>query len=114
MPDDGLGKHAMGGHESLHAYRIDLALAARRFRDDPQEALDSGAGGVVQVRLAIDEAGRAEPGVVQHSSGNGALDAAAVALLDRAAQQVGVPASLLGRAFQTVITVEFVPAAGAL
>ncbi|MBP9218705.1 MAG: TonB family protein [Sterolibacterium sp.] len=114
VPDDGLGKHELGVHESLRAYRIDLALAARRFRDDPQEVLDSGAGGVVQVRLAIDEAGRAGPGVVQHSSGNGELDAAAVALMDRAAQQVGVPTSLLGRAFQMVITVEFVPAAGAL
>lgn len=107
-PDTGKGSFAEG--EGVRTYRIALARAARSFRNYPQTARETGSGGLVKVRLDINEAGRPQPGILLESSGQDVLDAAALDMLDRAAQQVNVPASLLGQAFQMVIPVEFDPA----
>ena len=94
----------------LRRYRIALARATRQLRDYPQAAREAGNGGVVSLRLAA--AGGKIPVVsLEESSGHADLDTAALNMLRRAVGWVGIPAGLLGEAFQMVIPVEFDPAA---
>lgn len=97
--------------DAMRQYRINLAMAARRFRDYPAAARLAGIGGISRVHLSIDAEGRAVTVELDSSSGNSLLDAAALNMLGRAAQATATPSVLRGQAFDLSIPVEFDPRA---
>ncbi|SMB24559.1 putative TonB family protein [Sterolibacterium denitrificans] len=99
---EGEGKH-------LRQYRIDLAMAARRFRNYPAAARNAGIGGITGVRVVVAADGQSQGAELHSSSGNALLDAAALEMLGNAAQATAVPPALRGRAFDVLIPVAFDP-----
>jgi protein TonB len=97
--------------DAMRQYRINLAMAARRFRDYPAAARLAGIGGISRVHLSIDAEGRPVTVELDSSSGNSLLDAAALNMLGRAAQATATPPVLRGQAFDLSIPVEFDPRA---
>lgn len=93
--------------EELRQYRVDLAVAARRFNVYPDLAGARGWQGTAEVAL---EAGARTPAprvFLLRSSGYPALDAQAVDMLSRAARATPVPAALRARDLRVVIAVRF-------
>ena len=91
----------------LREYRVSLAVAARRFRSFPAEALAGGWTGTAEVRLDITPEGLPQPPQLQHPSGHEILDAAALDMIGSAAQSISVPTSLRGKSFSIQLPVEF-------
>jgi len=93
--------------DGLRSYRIALALAARRFREYPAQAVERGESGIVVLRVAMPGevgAGRVE---LLRSSGHAVLDGEAQAMLTKAVHASLLPESLRGRAFSFEMPVEF-------
>lgn len=93
--------------DGLRSYRIALALAARRFREYPAQAVERGESGTVALRVALP--GEAGAGRVEllRSSGSAALDGEAQAMMTKALYATLLPESLRGRAFSFEMPVEF-------
>lgn len=92
--------------EGVRAYRMALALGARRFRAYP--VADGGAAPVGRVGLSL----RFAPGIAPEltlasSSGNPDLDRAAMTMIRAAVDEVGPPEGLRGRRFVIDLPVEF-------
>lgn len=88
--------------DGLRAYRIALAVAARRQRP-AVSAL--GLAGRADLRVAVDAAGARVS--IATSSGQAELDAAALQLLRLAVADAALPASLRGQAFAVEVPVLF-------
>lgn len=99
----------LGDGNGLRQYRIDLAVAARRFRNYPTAARSAGLGGVAGIRVAVDANGQSQGTELHSSSGNALLDAAALAMLENAARTTAAPPTLRGQPFDVLIHVEFDP-----
>jgi protein TonB len=93
--------------DALRSYRMSLALQARRFKRYPEQAQAGGWSGVAEVRLAIAQGGRPVGAEVSKTSGYAALDRAALAMIDAAAQVAPVPVGLQDRRFAVVLPVVF-------
>lgn len=91
----------------MRQYRIELASTARRFRHHGTAALAAGRRGTAVVRVDVGAAGHPPTTALERSSDDAQLDAAALAMIDGAAQATAVPASLLGRTFSVIMPVEF-------
>lgn len=100
-----------GDSNGLRQYRIDLAVAARRFRNYPTATRSAGLGGVAGIRVAVDANGQSQGAELHSSSGNALLDAAALAMLEDAARTTAAPPTLRGQPFDVLIHVEFDPQA---
>lgn len=93
--------------DGLRQYRIDLAVAARRFRMYPAVARARGWEGVAEVSIAV-SAGPAEPDLrLARSSGHAVLDEQALQMLARALASTPLPESLRGRRFVLAVPVRF-------
>lgn len=93
--------------EGLNAYRIALALQARRFKRYPAQARTEGLGGRAEVKLLVGADGRPQAAVLSHSSSHDVLDRAALAMVDASALRVAVPENLRGQAFAVLLPVVF-------
>lgn len=89
--------------DGVRAYRLALARSARHARATLTD-LPTG-NGRVELRVIVDRyARRVEVGA---SSGQAALDAAALALMGRAVNEAPMPEVLRGQAFELAVPVEF-------
>lgn len=93
--------------DGLRQYRVNLAVAARRLKSYPAQALANGWQGNVEIRLTIAANGIAQPAQLLRGSGYALLDAAALDMLGSAVQSIEVPPSLRSQAFTTVIPIDF-------
>lgn len=91
----------------LRQYRLALAGEARRFRHYPEVARRAGITGTAEVRLTIGTAGTRHHAELARSSGHAVLDAAAIEMLQRAAERARLPGSLEGRNFAVLLPVVF-------
>lgn len=101
--DAGAGADA----DALRGYRMALAVQARRFKRYPAQAQAAGWTGTAEVRLAIERGGRAGVAELARSSGHDALDRAALAMVDAAAQRAPVPPVLQQQGFAVLLPVVF-------
>lgn len=93
--------------DGLRQYRIDLAVAARRFRMYPAVARARGWEGVAEVSIAV-SAGPVAPSLrLVRSSGHAVLDDQALQMLGRALEGTPLPESLRGRSFVLAMPVRF-------
>ncbi|MFC5303362.1 TonB family protein [Azospira restricta] len=93
--------------DGLRQYRIDLAVAARRFRVYPALARSRGWEGVAEVGVTV-AAGVPSPSVrLQRSSGHALLDEQALQMLARAVERTPLPDSLRGQSFVVPLPVRF-------
>lgn len=88
--------------EGLRAYRIALAVAARRLRPTVSAA---GLTGRVELQVSVDAMGARVS--VATSSGQAGLDAAALALMRLAVADAAMPASVRGQVFVVDVPVLF-------
>lgn len=91
----------------LRQYRLALASEARRFRHYPAAARRAELTGTVEVRVAVAAGGAARRAELHRSSGHALLDAAALDMLNRAAERAEPPASLRGQSFAVLLPVAF-------
>jgi protein TonB len=93
--------------DGLRQYRIELAGAARRFRNYPVLARSRGWEGVAEISVSV-HAGVPSPSVqLVKSSGHGVLDEQALAMLSRAVAATPLPESLQGRSFVVPMPIRF-------
>lgn len=92
--------------DALRAYRIELASAARRFRNYPALARSRGWEGVVEVAVV---AGPIGPPAVQlvRTSGHAVLDEQAIDMLTRAVTRTPLPDGLRSRGFRVLLPIRF-------
>lgn len=91
----------------LRQYRLSLAVASRRFKRYPRQALEQGWSGTAEVRVAVAATGVPQFAELLSSSGHAALDAAALDMINHAALHTVVPSSLRGRTFSVPLPVVF-------
>ena len=91
----------------LREYRLSLAVATREHKFYPPQALVNGWSGTAEVGLTVSAIGASQPVRLLRSSGHDALDAAAVDMIAKAAQQTALPASLRGQTFTVPLPVVF-------
>lgn len=93
--------------DHLRQYRIDLGVAARRFRLYPAVAKARGWEGEVEVHLAV-SAAAGVPGLrLGRSSGHAALDQQALRMLSQAVEATPLPEGLRGRSFELTLPIRF-------
>lgn len=93
--------------DDLRQYRVDLAIASRRFKRYPALARERGWEGRVEVAVSV-SAWQPRPQLsLVRSSGHAALDQQAVAMLEQASADTAVPAGLKGRDFRILLPIEF-------
>jgi protein TonB len=92
--------------DGLRQYRLALAREARRFKRYPERALLAGIGGTAEVRVEH-AAGAVPVARLARSSGDEALDAAALSMMREAAPHAAVPELLRGRSFAVSLPVIF-------
>jgi protein TonB len=93
--------------DSLREYRIELAGAARRFRNYPAIARMRGWEGVAEIVVSVN-AGVPLPSLnLVRSSGHSVLDEQAMEMLTRAVAATPLPASLRGRSFTVAMPIRF-------
>jgi protein TonB len=92
--------------DALRAYRIELASAARRFRNYPALARSRGWEGVVEVAIVTGPVGSP---VVQlaRTSGHAVLDEQAIDMLTRAVARTPLPDSLRSRGIRILLPIRF-------
>lgn len=93
--------------DSLRQYRIDLAVAARRFRVYPAVARARSWEGVAEVGLVLSPALSAPQLRLLRSSGHEVLDEAALRMLSRAVAATPLPDGLRGAGFELTLPVRF-------
>jgi protein TonB len=93
--------------EGLRLYRLNLAVAARRFKRYPVPAMDRGLSGRAEVAVAVAADGIAQPPQLASSSGHELLDEAALDMIARAVQATSLPQKLRGQAFAVRLPVLF-------
>lgn len=105
-----LGEQALpdGFQDALRGYRVALARYAKRFRIYPPTARERGIGGRAEVELVLMVAAGPKLSIKQ-SSGNVALDHAALEMLQRSVDSVDLPVPLRERQIFISLPVEFVP-----
>jgi protein TonB len=91
----------------LRQYRIDLAVAARRFRAYPALARTRGWEGVSEVGLLLSPALSAPQVRLFRSSGHEILDEAALRMLSRAAAATPLPDGLRGADVELTLPIRF-------
>jgi protein TonB len=93
--------------QGLRQYRLSLAVASRRFKHYPRQALEQGWSGTAEVSVALVADGIPPAVQLLRSSGHDVLDAVALEMVGNAARNTAVPSSLRGRSFRVPLPVEF-------
>lgn len=93
--------------DGLRQYRLALAREARQFRRYPERARLAGIGGTAEVRIEHGAGIPAPVARLERSSGNEALDSAALDMMRLAAPRAAVPELLRGRTFAVSMPVVF-------
>lgn len=91
----------------LRQFRLALAIEARRFRRYPEMARRAGLAGTVDVRVTVDAGSQLRRTELGRSSGNATLDAAALEMMQQAAQRATLPEALRGQDFAVSLPVVF-------
>lgn len=91
----------------LRQYRLSVAVASRRFKDYPPEALAKGWTGTAEVRITVTTDGLLGRPLLLTSSGHELLDRSALTMIGSAAEQVALPPGLRNRAFSVSLPVAF-------
>jgi periplasmic protein TonB len=92
--------------EGLRGYRLALAREASRHKSYPQQAIDAGWQGTVELRVTIPADGRPQQALVA-SSGFALLDSAAAEMLRLALATTQIPESIRGRSFSVNLPIVF-------
>lgn len=93
--------------QGLRQYRLSLAVASRRFKHYPRQALEQGWSGTAEVSVALAADGIPQAVQLLSSSGHDVLDAVALEMIGNAARNTALPSSLRGRPFSVPLPVEF-------
>lgn len=93
--------------DGLRAYRVSLAIAARRFKRYPALARERGWEGTTEVALLVSSRFPAPEVILLRSSGHPVLDRQAQEMMTQAAQATVLPESLRGRDLRIVLPVKF-------
>lgn len=93
--------------DGLRQYKLALAREARQFRRYPERARLAGIGGTAEVRVEHGAGIPAPVARLERSSGNEALDSAALDMMRLAAPRAAVPELLRGRTFAVSMPVVF-------
>lgn len=93
--------------DDLRAYRISLAIAARRFKHYPSVAKARGWEGTSELALSSSPHWLVPEVVVVRSSGHPVLDAQAREMMAQAARSTVLPERLQGRSFQMLLSMQF-------
>ncbi|MDD5247894.1 MAG: TonB family protein [Rhodocyclaceae bacterium] len=93
--------------DGVRQYRLALAVAARRFKRYPPQALAEEIGGTVEVLVAVSAGGQSQEIALGRSSGHAALDDAALDMMRQAAPRTAVPEALRRHAFVVNLPVIF-------
>ena len=101
-----IGRMAGPDAEGLRGYRLSLARAAATFKHYPQQAIESGWQGSVEIRVDVAAAGGAEEHLLT-SSGVVLVDQAAEEMIRRALPATPLPESLQGKAFSVTLPIVF-------
>lgn len=88
-------------------YRLNLAREARRYKRYPAGADGRSAEGVVVVSVSVQIVAHRPEIRLQQSSGDEALDRAALEMMGRAANVASIPLELQGRRFRIAVPVEY-------
>jgi TonB family protein len=92
---------------AIAGYQLSLAQAMLKYRRYPQDAMDKGYAGTVQLRLQIDREGQVANVSVIKSSGFAPLDDAARVAAHRAKFLVPIPALLRGHSVEAMVRVAY-------
>jgi protein TonB len=92
---------------TLEKYRLDLIMAARRYKRYPSQAMERGWQGKVEIRLLIGANGMIRTASVRTSSGYQLLDDQAMDMIRKAKPLAQIPPVLRGREFSVDIPVIF-------
>jgi TonB family protein len=93
--------------DGVHEYRLNLAREALRFKRHPSGIDGREAEGVVVVSVSMRLAGRTLETRLQQSSGDEALDRAALEMMEQAVKTARIPPELQGRRFRIAVPVEY-------
>jgi len=93
--------------DDLRQYRIELAIASRRYKRYPALARERGWQGRVEVAVSVTAWQPRPQFSLARSSGHATLDRQAVAMLEQASSDTTLPAGLRGRDFRILLPVEF-------
>lgn len=88
-------------------YRLNLAREARRYKRYPAGVGGRSAEGVVVVSVSVQLVAHRPAIRLQQSSGDEALDLAALEMMERAANVASIPQELQGRRFRIAVPVEY-------
>ena len=92
---------------SLDKYRLDLIVAARRYKRYPAQAMEKGWQGKVEVRLLIGPDGRIKTASIKTTSGFSLLDQTALDMITKGKPLTQIPVSLRGKEFVVDVPVIF-------
>ena len=93
--------------DDLRQYRVELAIAARRFKRYPGLARERGWEGVTEVALSVSAHLPVPEVILVRSSGHPVLDRQAVEMMTQAARAAVLPESLRGRDLRIMLPVRF-------
>lgn len=93
--------------DDLRQYRVELAIAARRFRRYPGQARERGWEGVTEVALSVSAHLPVPEVILVRSSGHPVLDRQALEMMTQAARAAVLPESLRGRDLRIMLPVRF-------
>lgn len=93
--------------EGEREYRLNLAREARRYKRYPSSIDGRDAEGVVVVLVFVQLASLRPVTRLQQSSGDEALDQAALEMMEQAIKTASIPLELQGRRFRIAVPVEY-------
>ena len=93
--------------EALKSLGRAIGSRAERYRTYPQQALQRGWQGRVNVEVSYSDAAHADEPRIKESSGFGVLDTQAIEMVKKACRDAPVPPSLAGTTFSVEIQVVF-------
>lgn len=93
--------------DSEREYRLNLAREARRHKRYPSSVDGRNAEGVVVVSVSMQVVARQPETRLLQSSGDEALDRAALEMMKQAVQTAGIPLELQGKRFRIAVPVEY-------
>jgi periplasmic protein TonB len=105
--DDDAPEVFLPAGDSEREYRLNLAREARRYRRHPSGVSGRNAEGVVVVSVFMQIVARQPETRLLQSSGDEALDRAALEMMEQAVKTAGIPLELQGKRFRIAVPVEY-------
>lgn len=105
--DDDASEVFLPAGDGEREYRLNLAREARRYKRYPHGVDGRNAEGVVVVSVFMQIVARQPETRLLQSSGDEALDRAALEMMEKAVKTAGIPLELQGRRFRITVPVEY-------